>query len=133
MNKKLILGDYKNMRYKMIVTDMDDTLLNSEEKISRENKIAIMKAQKIGVKFVSSGMKDEATDAFIQRFVDLLKTSNITKDPITPVRPLYHKTQDEIYGLIKDDLLFPETVSCKFFPPCQTCAKCELRRTYGIN
>jgi len=40
------------MRYKMIVTDMDDTLLNSEGKISKKNKKAIMKAQEMGVKFV---------------------------------------------------------------------------------
>ena len=40
------------MKYKMIATDMDDTLLNSEGKISKENKEAIMKAQEMGVKFV---------------------------------------------------------------------------------
>ena len=36
----------------MIATDMDDTLLNSEGKISKENKEAIMKAQEMGIKFV---------------------------------------------------------------------------------
>lgn len=40
------------MNYKMIVTDLDDTLLNSEKKISPIDKEAIMKAQKAGIKFV---------------------------------------------------------------------------------
>ena len=36
----------------MIVTDLDDTLLNSEKKISLIDKEAIMKAQKAGIKFI---------------------------------------------------------------------------------
>lgn len=40
------------MSYKIIFTDLDDTLLNSEKKISDIDKKAIMKAQEAGVKFV---------------------------------------------------------------------------------
>lgn len=40
------------MAYKIIFTDLDDTLLNSEKKISPVDKDAIMRAQKAGVKFV---------------------------------------------------------------------------------
>lgn len=40
------------MKFKMIVTDLDDTLLNSEGKISERDKEAIMKAQSMGVKFI---------------------------------------------------------------------------------
>ncbi|MGL4402867.1 MAG: Cof-type HAD-IIB family hydrolase [Fusobacteriaceae bacterium] len=40
------------MKFKMIVTDLDDTLLNSEGKISERDKEAIMKAQEKGVKFI---------------------------------------------------------------------------------
>ncbi|MBC2855505.1 HAD family phosphatase [Cetobacterium sp. 2A] len=40
------------MKYKMIVTDLDDTLLNEKGEISLRDKEAIMKAQKMGVKFV---------------------------------------------------------------------------------
>lgn len=40
------------MGYKMIVTDLDDTLLNSEGKISKEDKEMIMEAQRRGIKFV---------------------------------------------------------------------------------
>lgn len=40
------------MKYKMIVTDLDDTLLNSEKKISPVDLEAIMKAQEAGVKFI---------------------------------------------------------------------------------
>lgn len=40
------------MSYKIIFTDLDDTLLNSEKKISSVDKEAIMRAQEAGVKFV---------------------------------------------------------------------------------
>lgn len=40
------------MKYKMIVTDLDDTLLNSEKKISPIDYDAIMKAQEAGIKFI---------------------------------------------------------------------------------
>ena len=40
------------MKYKMIVTDLDDTLLNSEKKISPIDLQAIMKAQEAGIKFI---------------------------------------------------------------------------------
>mgnify|MGYP000381930424 CR=1 FL=1 len=38
--------------YRLIATDMDDTLLNKEHLISEENKKAIIDIQKKGVKFV---------------------------------------------------------------------------------
>ncbi len=40
------------MKYKMIVTDIDDTLLNSKGELSEINKKSIIDAQKKGVKFV---------------------------------------------------------------------------------
>ena len=40
------------MNYKLIATDMDDTLLNESQEISAGNEKAIVKAQKNGVKFV---------------------------------------------------------------------------------
>lgn len=40
------------MSYKMIVTDLDDTLLNSDKKISKEDLDAIKRAEEFGVKFV---------------------------------------------------------------------------------
>lgn len=49
----------------MIATDMDDTLLNSDGKISKKNKEAIMKAQKMGIKFVlASGRPTFAMRSF---------------------------------------------------------------------
>lgn len=42
------------MGYKIIFTDLDDTLLNSEKKVSEVDKEAIKKAQEMGVKFVLS-------------------------------------------------------------------------------
>lgn len=40
------------MRYKMIVTDMDDTLLRDDHTVSERTQEAIIKAQEMGVKFV---------------------------------------------------------------------------------
>jgi Cof subfamily protein (haloacid dehalogenase superfamily) len=40
------------VKYKMIVTDLDDTLLNSKKQVSPIDKEAIMKAQKAGIKFI---------------------------------------------------------------------------------
>ena len=40
------------MRYRIIATDMDDTLLNSNHEISNENIQSIIEVQKKGVKFV---------------------------------------------------------------------------------
>ncbi|MGL4534383.1 MAG: HAD family hydrolase, partial [Fusobacteriaceae bacterium] len=60
--------------YKMIVTDLDDTLLNSEGKISKKDKDAIIRAQEAGVKFVlASGrptyaMRDLAKELRLDEF-----------------------------------------------------------------
>lgn len=52
---------------KLIATDMDGTLLNSEHKISEENKKYIIKAQEKGVKFVlASGRPTYAMIPFIK-------------------------------------------------------------------
>lgn len=40
------------MKYKIIATDMDDTLLNSSHEISKENIQSIIEVQEKGVKFV---------------------------------------------------------------------------------
>lgn len=40
--------------YKLIITDLDDTLVNSQGKISEIDKLAIIEAQKKGIKFVLS-------------------------------------------------------------------------------
>ena len=49
------------MKYKMFVTDVDDTLLNDNHEITKANKEAIMELQKQGVTFVlASGRPTEA-------------------------------------------------------------------------
>lgn len=70
------------MKYKMIVTDMDDTLLNSDGRISVENKNAIMKAQKMGIKFIlASGrptfaMKKFAKELELDRYGSYILSYN---------------------------------------------------------
>lgn len=56
------------MEYKLIATDMDDTLLNSKNKISKGNKQAIINVQKKGVKFVlASGRPTFAMTAYAKK------------------------------------------------------------------
>ena len=60
-DKVLIIKSGGKMKYKMLVTDVDDTLLTDNHEITRENKEAIMELQKNGVKFVlASGRPTEA-------------------------------------------------------------------------
>lgn len=70
------------MSYKIIFTDLDDTLLNSEKKISQVDKEAIMKAQEAGVKFVlASGrptfaMQDLAKELELAKYGSYLLSFN---------------------------------------------------------
>lgn len=55
------------MIYKMIAIDMDDTLLNDELKISKENKEAIQKAVEKGIKIVlCSGRASISINSFLE-------------------------------------------------------------------
>ncbi len=55
------------MKYKMLVLDMDDTLLNDDYKISEKNKIALFKAQELGVHVVlASGRPTPAMNAYAE-------------------------------------------------------------------
>lgn len=40
------------MKYKMIVSDLDETLLGSDRKVSQKNRDAVQKARELGVRFV---------------------------------------------------------------------------------
>lgn len=70
------------MKYKMIVTDLDDTLLNSQGKISLKDKEAIMKAQNEGVIFVlASGrptyaMRDLANELDLGKYGSYILSYN---------------------------------------------------------
>ena len=55
----------KETKYKMIVLDMDDTLLNDDHIISEENKEMIFKAQEMGIYVVlASGRPTSAMTAY---------------------------------------------------------------------
>lgn len=70
------------MKYKMIVTDLDDTLLNSQGKVSDKDKESIMKAQENGVIFVlASGrptyaMRDLAQELKLDKFGSYILSYN---------------------------------------------------------
>lgn len=53
------------MKYKMLVLDMDDTLLNDDHTISNENKVMLSKAKELGVHIVlASGRPTPAMTAY---------------------------------------------------------------------
>lgn len=53
------------MKYKMLVLDMDDTLLNDDHTISNENKVMLTKARELGVHIVlASGRPTPAMTAY---------------------------------------------------------------------
>lgn len=55
------------MRYKLVVTDMDGTLLNSEKKISCENLKAIKKLKNKGIKFaIATGRLDTMIKSYLR-------------------------------------------------------------------
>lgn len=70
------------MSYKIIFTDLDDTLLNSEKKISQVDKEAIMRAQEAGIKFVlASGrptfaMKELAEELELAKYGSFILSFN---------------------------------------------------------
>ena len=61
------------MKYKMIVTDLDDTLLNSEGKVSARNKEYIKRAQEMGVKFVLASGRPTFAMTELAHELDLAK------------------------------------------------------------
>lgn len=61
------------MKYKMIVTDLDDTLLNSKGEISLEDKKNIIKAQELGVKFVLASGRPTFAMRHLAEELDLKK------------------------------------------------------------
>ena len=65
------------MKYKMIVTDLDDTLLNSEKKISPIDLQAIMKAQETGVKFILCSGRPTFAMRDLERRLKLKNLMNI--------------------------------------------------------
>ena len=93
------------MSYKIIFTDLDDTLLNSEKKISQIDKEAIMKAQEAGIKFVlASGrptfaMYDLAKELELENMEVLFYLSMVLSLQIVKVESIFLKRvlQKRIY------------------------------------
>lgn len=70
------------MSYKMILTDLDDTLLNKDKEVSSLDKDAIIEAQKLGVKYVlASGrptfaMRDLAKELELDKYEGYILSFN---------------------------------------------------------
>jgi Cof subfamily protein (haloacid dehalogenase superfamily) len=81
------------MKYKMLVIDMDDTLLTDDHKISQENKEMLLKAQEKGVYVIlASGRPTPAMTAYAKE----LKITDLREDKILFEQTL---TQDQIHEL----------------------------------
>lgn len=85
------------MKYKMIVLDLDDTLLRDDQSISPRTKEALMNAQEKGVKVVLAsgrptyGMKDIAKALELERFGSFILAFNGAKI-------INCKTGDEVFS-----------------------------------
>lgn len=121
------------MNYKMIVTDLDDTLLDKNGKVSLEDKKAIMEAQEKGVKFVlASGrptyaMKDLAKELNLSKYGSYILSFNggiitecstnniILKETLSveDIHKLYAFSKEENIHIITyiDDQIISETES----------------------
>ncbi len=99
--------------YKLLVLDMDGTLLNENQKISIENIVAIESAKKLGVKIViASGRTIQGIENYLEE-LDLISEDNYcvvcsgaivmnnTKDRIIHSSPLSHDEFKYVFDLVK--------------------------------
>ncbi|MCJ7688539.1 MAG: Cof-type HAD-IIB family hydrolase [Clostridiaceae bacterium] len=99
--------------YKLLVLDMDGTLLNENQKISKENIAAIEKARKMDVKIViASGRTIQGIENYLEE-LDLLNEDNYcvvcsgaivmnnTKDRIIHSSPLSYEEFKYVFDLVK--------------------------------
>ncbi|MCQ8211873.1 Cof-type HAD-IIB family hydrolase [Cetobacterium somerae] len=116
------------MKYKMIVTDLDDTLLNSQGKVSLKDKESILKAQEEGIIFVlASGrptyaMRDLAKELKLDKYGSYILSYNgsiitncktnknileetLTKDEIHQLYDFSKKNNVEIITYLDDTIV----------------------------
>ena len=99
--------------YKLLVLDMDGTLLNENQKISSESIVAIKKAKQMGVKIViASGRTIEGIENYLKE-LDLLTDDNYsvvcsgavvmnnTKQEIIHSNPLSYEEFKYVFDLVK--------------------------------
>lgn len=99
--------------YKLLVLDMDGTLLNENQKISKENIVAIGKAKQLGVKIViASGRTIQGIENYLEE-LDLLSDDNYsvvcsgalvlnnTKEKIIQSNPLSYEEFNYVFDLVK--------------------------------
>ena len=99
--------------YKLLVLDMDGTLLNESQKISKENIVAIKKAKQAGVKIViASGRTIQGIENYLEE-LDLLSDDNYsvvcsgalvmnnTKEKVIHSNPLSYEEFKYVFDLVK--------------------------------
>lgn len=99
--------------YKLLVLDMDGTLLNENQKISKENIVAIAKAKQLGVKIViASGRTIQGIEKYLEE-LDLISDDNYsvvcsgalvmsnTNERIIQSNPLSYEEFRYVFDLVK--------------------------------
>lgn len=101
--------------YKLIVTDMDGTLLNSEKKVGQKNLDYILKAQEKGLKFVLASGRVEEAMLPIAKELQMDKYEGYVLS-YNGARIIDCKTNEIIYdrALTKKDIEYLYTLSNKF-------------------
>ena len=81
------------MKYKLLVLDVDGTLLNDAKEISKRTLAALLKVQQMGVRIVlASGRPTYGTMPLVPRCSNL-ETMEVLSFPIMAVRLSMHKTE----------------------------------------
>ena len=82
------------MKYKLLVLDVDGTLLNDAKEISKRTLAALLKVQQMGVRIVlASGRPTYGINAAGKVRCSNLETMEVLSFPIMAVRLSMHKTE----------------------------------------
>jgi 7-cyano-7-deazaguanine synthase in queuosine biosynthesis len=85
-----------------------------------------------GIVSVVSGNRIEyLSEDFEPAFLKMMQTH--TKDERIFSRPLGKISFEDVYQIVKNDPLLPQTVSCLSLPRCGICLKCLNRTKFNID
>lgn len=83
------------MKYKLLVLDVDGTLLNDAKEISKRTLAALLKVQQMGVRIVLASGRPTYTRCRLPRCLNL-ETMEVLSFPIMAVRLSMHKTGNSV-------------------------------------
>ncbi|BCS54056.1 hypothetical protein [Geobacter sp. SVR] len=86
----------------------------------------------MGIVSVISGNRNERVNKDFEKYFTRMLQTHV-RDERVYSRPLGSLKLEDVYQIVKEHPLFPQTVSCLSYPPCGTCPKCQIRKNYGID